>query len=299
MTKLKGIMLNICSTCHMHCKHCSNIHTLHDRKLMDIAIAEKCINEMDALGLETITLVGGEPFEEFEHLRIICEAAYNKGKKIGIITNGFWAYDITDGEEKLSMLPGVSNIVLSSDLYHLEFVSESTVRNAVNICKKKNIPISIHAVCANKEDAKKVKEIYKDLGRYILINTGAPMPIGAAKDLDIERFKLRDRIDRFSKFCSIGNIYVDINGNVYGCCNASLAVDDFLFYGNLLEKSPKEVFGMVGKDATFQYLQKNGPRGIQNVLAENENRVLFFDKEYTCECDACVDISKSMKYKDL
>lgn len=295
MTKFKGIMLNICSTCHMRCRHCSNVDTLCDMSAIDMRIVEKYIYEMNALGLDTLTIVGGEPFEEFELLKQICRTAHNNGKKIGIITNGFWARTIADGEKMLAMLPGVANIVVSSDLYHLEFVSEETVRNVVDICQKHNIGVSIHAVCANKTDAEKVKKIYKELSKRILVNTSALMPIGAAKTLDIDRFVLRDRIDKFSRFCSAGNIYVDINGNVYGCCNACLAQGSFFFYGNILEISLGEMAEMIEKDSMFQYITKCGPRGLKGILMNQDNYDVFLNREYTCECDACVDILRNIK----
>lgn len=293
MKKLKGLMVNICTTCHMRCRHCSNADTLYNVSTIDIRIVDKCIKVMTILGLDNITIVGGEPFEEFELLKNVCRIMYNNGKKISIITNGLWAQDINEGEKVLSMLPGVTNFIVSSDLYHLEFISEKNVRNVVELCRKYNINVSIHAVCANKTDAKKVRRVYQDLSNKILINTNMVMPIGAAKMLEIDRFVLRDKIDKFSQFCGAGNIYVDINGNIYGCCNACLARGKFFYYGNLMEISPCEVAEMISQDSIFQFIIKYGPRGLKDILIDLGKSDNFLDKKYTCECDACVDILKN------
>lgn len=294
MKKLKGLMVNICTTCHMRCRHCSNADTLCNVNTIDISIVDKCIKVMEIFGVDNITIVGGEPFEEFELLKNVCRIMYNNGKKISVITNGLWAQDINKGEEVLAMLPGVRNFIVSSDLYHLEFISEKTVRNVVELCQKYNIDVSIHAVCANKADAEKVRRVYQNLSNKILINTNMVMPIGAAKMLEIDRFVLREKFDKFSRFCGAGNIYVDINGNIYGCCNACLARGKFFYYGNLMEISPCEVAEMISQDSTFQYIIKYGPRGLKDILIDLGKSDIFLDKKYTCECDACVDILKNI-----
>lgn len=331
--KNKTIHFNITNRCNVKCRHCINTCSETVLGEAEESWVLSCLTKVTELGYRRINIVGGEPFLRREFLKRIVDKANELGISSSITTNAYWADTVDNAENTLSelgnvkrilistdffhlenipleniknavtacrkesifMLPGVANIVVSSDLYHLEFVSEETVRNVVDICQKHNIGVSIHAVCANKTDAEKVKKIYKELSKRILVNTSALMPIGAAKTLNIDRFVLRDRIDKFSRFCSAGNIYVDINGNVYGCCNACLAQGSFFFYGNILEISLGEMAEMIEKDSMFQYITKCGPRGLKGILMNQDNYDVFLNREYTCECDACVDILRNIK----
>lgn len=298
MKQLKGIVINICTTCHMRCRHCSNTDTLRDSRKIDAELVHKCISEAAVLGIEEITIVGGEPFDELEVLSEACNIARVHGRKLCIITNGSWARDRERGAELLSKLPGITSIIVSSDLYHLEYVSEETVRNVVELCRLLHIDISIHASCASRADAKKVRNIYKDLMNCIFINTNQLMPIGAAKTLNIERFMLGEKIDSLMRFCGAGKLYVDTGGDVYGCCNACLGDETFLYYGNLYKTSLSEAAELMEKDGLYQYMVKAGPRGLKKLLEFSGKSDDFMHKYYTCECDACIDILRNIKFDD-
>ncbi len=84
-----------------------------------------------------IHITGGEPFGDFEHLRSILSAVQQAG--LGGVekleTNAFWATDDGLATERLAVVRdlGVESLVISTDIYHQQFVPIDAARRCERI----------------------------------------------------------------------------------------------------------------------------------------------------------------------
>jgi len=292
----ESLIYNICNRCNLRCKHCSNAGLIHDTQVMDSNMVFDSLTDAAEVGIAQVTFVGGEPFLELGSLRKYIQRAKALGLETCIITNTYWAKTKETAIEILKSLEGLTSLLISSDLYHLEYISADIIMNAIEACLELNINAAINATCASKKDKKKIWEIYEKYKNKIFIHTHMLMPIGAAKELEIERWMLEDKVNRLPGICGIGNFLIEMNGDVHACCNAILAKDSYLYAGNLNEESLKEILHRFHMNPMYQFIRKQGPRGIGRMLQTSPYYELCRTREYTCECDFCVDVLGNRKF---
>ncbi|MBU0638238.1 MAG: radical SAM protein [Planctomycetes bacterium] len=90
--------------------------------------------------LMRIHLAGGEPFLDWPHLASLVRAARNAGLSSveKIETNGFWATSDGLTRARLELLDAlnVGQLIISTDVYHQEFVPLERVRRCVEIARR-------------------------------------------------------------------------------------------------------------------------------------------------------------------
>jgi hypothetical protein len=96
----------------------------------------------DVGSVEWIYFEGGEPFLYYPALVVAVKEARTMGFKVGIVTNGYWATSQEDAIEWLKPFSGLlSDLSISSDLYHYDEAMSSQVRNAAAAAGSLNLPI--------------------------------------------------------------------------------------------------------------------------------------------------------------
>lgn len=284
------VIFNICNRCNVRCRHCSNSDILDSKEEMDSTMLLECLNECAKADIYQVTLVGGEPFLYPEKLKAYLSSAKELGLKTCIITNGYWGKNRSKAQELLASLDGLTSLIVSSDKYHLEHISEQTIRNVLDLCIEMGIEVSINAVCASKEDKDAIRKLYDEYKSRVAINTPMLMPIGAAKNLEIARWNLSERRTRLPSICGIGNYLVEMNGEVHGCCNAILAKNPFLSLGNVKTTKLSRQIEEFRKTKEYQFIANFGPRGIAGLVQQNEELQEFMTQEFTCECEFCIEV---------
>ncbi|MBN2447483.1 MAG: hypothetical protein JXO22_12195 [Phycisphaerae bacterium] len=112
---------------------------------MRVAMAVRLWQELDELAASQgnrmrIHLAGGEPFGDWPRLAAIVRAAHDAGlaPTEKVETNAFWA--VNDGlvRSRLELLDafGMERLVVSTDVYHQEFVPFERVRRCVEIARE-------------------------------------------------------------------------------------------------------------------------------------------------------------------
>ena len=285
-----NVIFNICNQCNVKCRHCSNNEILNSMDEIDLEMLLNCLKECASANIEQVTFVGGEPFLYVDRLKLYCSTASQLGLKTCIITNGYWGKTVERAKEILTSIKGLDSLLVSSDIYHLEHISAETIENVINASLEIGIVISMNATCASKEERDVIRETYKEYKNKIIINTHMMMPIGAAKKLEIKRWKLSERKTRLASVCGIGNYLIEMDGEVHGCCNAILAKEKFLYLGNVKRNKLSRLIKESQNNKEFNFITKYGPRGIEDLVKNNQKLSQYMTKEYTCECEFCVDI---------
>jgi organic radical activating enzyme len=290
MKQSSNILFNICYQCNARCRHCSNGDTIKERQESDPNQILEWLADVAEAGLKMATFVGGEPFLMLDDLRRYCARAVELGLKSSIITNGYWAKTREEAIAILQSLSGLNSLVVSSDIYHLEFIDSQVVKNALDACLELNIEVALNITCASKVEKTEALEIYGDYKNKLFIYTPMMMPIGAASELPIERRPVLEKADSLPAFCAIGNFSVKQTGDVFACCNAIVPEEPFLYIGNMVKQKFPELMKEFEKNPLYVFIKEYGPRGIGRIFRESPYFEEFRQKAYTCECDFCLDL---------
>ncbi len=146
--KLSGLHLLLTYECNYECDHCFVWGSPWQTGTMTLENIRQILLQAVELGtINSIYFEGGEPFLYYAILLRGVQEAVDRGFKVGIVTNSYWATEVDDALEWLRTFEGlVNDLSVSRDLYH---GSEELYRKAQNACQaagKLEIPIGVISV---------------------------------------------------------------------------------------------------------------------------------------------------------
>jgi hypothetical protein len=147
-TPLSGLHLLLTYACNYECDHCFVWGSPSQSGTMTIETIEHILAEAEALGtIEWIYFEGGEAFLYYQVLRSGILKAKERGFKVGIVTNAYWATADTDAVEWLQPLAGsVDDLSISSDAYHGSDTGSNHPEIARRAARQLGIPVDFISV---------------------------------------------------------------------------------------------------------------------------------------------------------
>jgi MoaA/NifB/PqqE/SkfB family radical SAM enzyme len=147
---LSGLHLLLTYECNYACDHCFVWGGPSQTGTMTVDSIEQILAEAEALGtIEWIYFEGGEAFLYFETLRTGIRLARERGYKVGIVTNAFWATTDADAEEWLRPLAGsIDDLSISSDAYHGSNLGVNQAEIARRVARRLGMPVDFISVAA-------------------------------------------------------------------------------------------------------------------------------------------------------
>lgn len=147
---LSGLHLLLTYECNYACSHCFVWGGPKQSGTMTVESIEHILREADALGsIEWIYFEGGEAFLYYQILRAGIRLAKERGYKVGIVTNAYWANTDADALEWLRPLAGsVDDLSISSDAYHGSDEGINQAEIARGVAKQLGIPVDFISVAA-------------------------------------------------------------------------------------------------------------------------------------------------------
>ncbi|MDH3532709.1 MAG: radical SAM protein [Gammaproteobacteria bacterium] len=147
---LSGLHLLLTYACNYACSHCFVWGGPTQTGTMTVASIEHILGEAEALGtIEWIYFEGGEAFLYFATLRTGIRLARERGFKVGIVTNAYWATADAAAEEWLQPLAGsVDDLSISSDAYHGSDAGVNQPEIARRVAMRLRIPVNFISVAA-------------------------------------------------------------------------------------------------------------------------------------------------------
>jgi hypothetical protein len=118
--ELSQLHLLLTYQCTYECDHCFVWGSPWQNGTMRLESIREILEQARDLGtVEWIYFEGGEPFLHYPVLARGVEAAAEKGFRVGIVTNGYWATSVENALEWLRPFAGlVQDLSVSSDLFH-------------------------------------------------------------------------------------------------------------------------------------------------------------------------------------
>lgn len=214
------ITFSLTLACPLKCAHCM-VHAEPGRNgsTMSLAAARHYAAQMSELshcGIERISVTGGEPLLAAQQLGILTEAAAEAGIVSGVVTSAFWAKSLRGARAVAQRFKSINDWDLSVDVYHADFVSQQTIRNALAALLDAGRRVAIRIshtdpptaddhrlleFVSTLEGAERVFQRVRNLGRAALLQPGA------------------DRIySRWIRPCLTRGIVVRYDGSVGPCC---------------------------------------------------------------------------------
>ena len=145
---LTQLHLLVTGECNFECDHCFVWGGSSQNNTMTPETIEHILDQAEELGtIEWIYFEGGEPFLDYPFLRSSVQLANQRGFKVGIVTNAYWATSSVEAMELLKPFSGiVEDLSISDDAYHgcKEGPRETTI--ARQAAKRLGIPVDFISI---------------------------------------------------------------------------------------------------------------------------------------------------------
>ncbi len=119
--RLTGLHLLLTYQCTLECDHCFAWGSPWQSGTMTLEMIEAALAQAQDLGtVEWVYFEGGEPFLYYAALLQAARRASERGFKVGVVSNGYWATSLEDALCCLRPFTGlVQDLTISCDRYHL------------------------------------------------------------------------------------------------------------------------------------------------------------------------------------
>ncbi|HZY45728.1 MAG TPA: radical SAM protein [Anaerolineae bacterium] len=230
---LTGLHLLLTYQCTFECDHCFVWGSPKQHGTLTLDQIREILKQAKAYGaIESIYFEGGEPFLYYPVLLQAVREARQFGFQVGIVSNGYWAISVDDAIEWLKPFAGlISDLSISSDLYHYDEAISRQVINARTAADRLGIPIGVISVAQPA-----TTDATSSIGQ-LPTGESSVMYRGRAADELAPRARLQD----WPQFTECphedlrepGRVHVDPLGNVHLCQGIAI--------GNLFQTSLREI----------------------------------------------------------
>ena len=227
--KLTGLHILLTYQCTYECEHCFVWGGPRQTGTLSLEQVQDILHQAQQAGVESIYFEGGEPFLYYAVLVKGVRLASEMGFSVGIVSNAYWANSVADAIENLQPFAGrLTNLTVSSDLFHCDKCLGECPQNAIVAAKWLNIPTGMISIAQPEGRAPETHGQIED--------EGAVMYRGRASQL-VTRAALHPWKQFTScpceDLCEPGRVHLDPLGNVHICQG--------LIIGNIFEKPLRQI----------------------------------------------------------
>lgn len=228
--KLSGLHILLTYQCTYECDHCFVWGSPRQTGTLTLEQIENILYQAKDAGVTSIYFEGGEPFLYYAVLARAVHEATDMGFDVGIVSNAYWATTIADAEQWLYPFVGrVSDLTVSSDLFHCEDELGEAPQNAIAAAKWMGIPTGKITVAPPDSEGIQSHGQLEDESGVMFRGRAAKMLVDKAPRHPWEGFDSCPHEDLREP----GRIHVDPLGNLHICQGITI--------GNMFEKPLKQI----------------------------------------------------------
>lgn len=222
---LTGIHFLLTYACNFECEDCFLYCSPKSVGTFKLKQVHQVLDEVVKIGtIKSIYFEGGEAFLYYPIMIESIKLARERGFKVGIVTNGYWATSIEDAKIWLKPINeiGISDISMSDDFFHYGEEGENLSKNAIEAARSLGMPINI--ICIDAPKVKLNQESAQEKGKPVI--GGGVMFRGRAvetltKDLPRRSWKELKECP-YEDLKNLSRVHVDPFGNVHVCQGISI-----------------------------------------------------------------------------
>ncbi len=304
---LSSLVFSTTYKCPIECKFCGAESGPNHKTRLSYDDMTSLIDQVGSYGkLQLVVFTGGEPLLLGKDLEKAVRYCAEGNVATRIVTNAFWAKSpkIADKIVARYKSAGLSEINLSCDDYHQEFIPIENIRFANDACIKAELPCLIgHKVM--KDCTLTVECLEKSLGQtltnfdetqknpdYNVISTGFTVPV--ARDMDKipdEDILYPPSTDHWKKPCSsiLQRVIITPHKELSICCGMIPRSVEEITFGPIEDQSLEEIIVDAHKDLIVNWLALEGPYGIMQFIRQKDPSISFRDN-YVNICHLCSEI---------
>jgi pyruvate-formate lyase-activating enzyme len=285
---------SVTKACPLRCAHCSVSagpelrHMTFGRAFADKVVAE--LPQLSAIGITCIDFTGGEPTLAADFVQRVSESAKHVGMAVGVVSAAHWATSDSQARKFLQRFRCIDHWDISTDIYHLPFVSVDKVRRAFDALSELGRPPMIriaHHVPITYDEAVLIDRIHEFAGRRIGFQPIGP--VGRGAELVQAQHATADDYDEAP--CPTTGPLVRSDGGVSPCC-APLSHEDYdhpLQLGNAF-REPLAV--IVGRWRVNPLLQTIRLWGFEPIVQWLRSSPRLVNSLRSRQCDTCVAMAR-------
>jgi organic radical activating enzyme len=298
-SKARIVAINVNNRCPLRCRHCSvgfsEEYRGNARRISPEALAGT-IAAIDPRVYDVVAFAGGEPSLEPTLLRVGIAACKARGLLSAIVTAPIWASSRRVADRFLDAVPGLNQVIISYDNYHLEFLKVSHYENATRAAFARGIAVIFMIAYTEEAELLELTSRIAGIRHVIQIGTTRTVPIGNAARAGNVRMgcipiESEQDLVKIPRGCILGTVHIDDAGTVHGCC-----------FSRLVEHSPfsvpKQPEGLAAtlrqleESALFQSVRTRGfidaltPKGREALTRLSRGRA------FANECHLCLTAMK-------
>jgi len=248
--QITGLHILLTNRCTLECDHCFVWSSPRQVGVLHIENVTRILEQAQDAGVRTIYFEGGEPFLFYAELVRGVQDAAGMGFDVGIVSNAYWAVSIADAVEWLQPFVGcITDLSISSDLYHCEKCLGEEPQNAIAAAKWLHIPTGVISIASPDQDApsshgqlsEQSQIMYRGRAAEVLAPAHMTRPWDTLRQCEHEDLRDPDRL------------HVDPHGNLHICQG--------IVIGNLFEHPLKQICAEYDPDShpISQPLLEGGP----------------------------------------
>ena len=296
MVKPQVLGLFLTYRCTSMCRMCCVDAGPLRKEEMKLEDALSCVRQAAEIGINTLSLTGGEPFLCFEKMLKISHLASQLGLKVNVLTNCFWAETERIAAEKLRKLKesGLEKITINTDEFHQEFVPLTHVKRCFKVARR--IGLEIELRCIRTKKTKGITYFATEIGALeddrVTLNEFPVTPVGRGAELDSEMLIYPPLVATKCLFV-LRLVAVEPNGNLAACCGVG-GFSQPLIVGNIRENCLEELIEKADQDLLYNYLSIYGPQSLVEIMREKGYKPIVAEKHVDL-CHVCFDLLKNVE----
>ncbi len=304
---LSSLVFSTTYRCPIQCRHCGAQCSPAARERLSLRDMIGFVDQVHAFGkLQLVVFTGGEPFLLGKDLLTCVEHCAKKGLSTRIVTNAFWARTAASATRmiKACMDVGLSEINLSCDDYHQEFIPLERIRYANEACLELGLPCLIGHK-SGKGCTITPESLETFLGHKLarfdpkrrnpdnnVISTGYTVPI--ADDMHLisdDEILYPDSDFQWKEPCAsiLQRVIITPRKELAICCGMIPRKVQEVFFGPLGGLSLEEAIVMAHQDLLVNWLAFEGPYGLMKFISDKRPGISF-RKRYVNICHLCSEI---------
>lgn len=304
---LSSLVLSTTYRCPIQCRHCGAECSPQARERLTRDEMISFVDQVHAFGrLQLVVFTGGEPFLLGRDLLACVEHCAARGLATRIVTNAFWARTRSAALRAVRACKeaGLTEINLSCDDYHQEFIPLERIRLANEACRELQLPCLIgHKVMKGCRLTPESLEAFLGcpLARFRprqpnppndVISTGYTVPI--AEDMHLipdEDILYPEHDEQWKEPCAsvLQRVIITPRKELSICCGMIPRKVQEVFFGPLDRMSLAEAIVLAHQDLIVNWLAFEGPYGLMRFI-RTKRPELPFRARYVNVCHLCSEI---------